>query len=428
MINNSDSEEIEDIILSIKKHKQLKDISNEAIKYHEAHKDDPYEKEPLNYIQERNPRKLISLSGPLGFTFFKNINGRKILLLGESHKVDTLCQSSLAYSIHRWLIELAIEAPECLDIFCEQVTNKKIKKETNILGKLFGLNKRHKETDETKHIILTHIMDPISRRYLKNYDSPLDAVRDTFRVCNNLTQGNQGLCPLPSLRYHVVDSRTVGKMENPFIEMSPKVFELGTKRITFVAEYVNVNHMEIWGYFSGLDRSKTSKQKFEAYSLMLFEGILDDPIEYVNRYLDNYFKIIDRTLKKVRNLIDLEKFKDCLYNASIFTEPTFKDFSGDEYSDIYKSSYLFFSVLYCTQMDVYFLLRWFQEYDLKKPGPSGCKDYKVAKNTIFYGGAKHQITYAEFFKEYFNVTPDIDIIHRDMDQCMFLSEEFDFFA
>src|SRR5438128_2094085 len=67
-------------------------------------------------------RRLTFLSGPISFVFYPNLNGKKILLMGEQHKMLNLCSLNLCpvskqkkkvcqiYEIHQWLKDLAINA------------------------------------------------------------------------------------------------------------------------------------------------------------------------------------------------------------------------------------------------------------------------------------------------------------------------------
>src|SRR5581483_2182367 len=79
-------------------------------------------------IQKKSPRHLTVLSGPNQFIFFPDINGKRVLLLGDVHNPIGRCKqtdcdeqknSCHIYEIQQWLRDLAQQAPECLDIFLE---------------------------------------------------------------------------------------------------------------------------------------------------------------------------------------------------------------------------------------------------------------------------------------------------------------------
>lgn len=83
-------------------------------------------------------------------------------------------------------------------------------------------------------------------------------------------------------------------------------------------------------------------------------------------------------------------------------------------------------------MDIYFLLRWFHTYDLNKMnyGREGCKNpkYVNAVNSIVYGGSSHIHFYCTFFKNYFNINPEIEIIQNYNNKCIIFEKPFDFFG
>src|SRR5437016_863621 len=84
-------------------------------------------KEQLTAIKgakRQYPRKLQLLSGPFHFAFFPDLLGKRLLLLGETHSDQGFCSSSQCqqkqpgcYEVHTWLRDLALEAPNCLDLF-----------------------------------------------------------------------------------------------------------------------------------------------------------------------------------------------------------------------------------------------------------------------------------------------------------------------
>src|SRR5258706_10683620 len=46
-------------------------------------------------LRPKNPRQLEILSGPVSFYFYHNLLGRRILLLGDRHNKDALCQQQI---------------------------------------------------------------------------------------------------------------------------------------------------------------------------------------------------------------------------------------------------------------------------------------------------------------------------------------------
>src|SRR5258706_772781 len=119
-----------------------------------------------------NPRKLSILSGPISFTFYHDLQGRRVLLLGDRHDAVHLCNVNVCnidrkqldyhvYEVHDWLMDLAKSSPECLDIFCELPYIIKKGHNFNIYGQ------------------------SIPNKPLKEYSAPIYAVRSKFRYCLN---------------------------------------------------------------------------------------------------------------------------------------------------------------------------------------------------------------------------------------------------
>ena len=116
-------------------------------------------------------RQLTTLSGPVSFYFYPDVGGKRVLLLGDHHVIESLCSESDddAQEVDEWLYQLASTAPECLDIFGEEY--------------FF-----HYPAQKGGAIRIQ--------------ESPVNAVRAKFMKCI----GNYSACP-GNLRYHYVDLR-----------------------------------------------------------------------------------------------------------------------------------------------------------------------------------------------------------------------------
>ena len=75
-------------------------------------------------IEETSPRSLVALSGPSIFAFYPNLNGKRVLLLGEVHGDINLCGQSKDYKVYpldQWIYDLSYSTTDCLDLFVEDV-------------------------------------------------------------------------------------------------------------------------------------------------------------------------------------------------------------------------------------------------------------------------------------------------------------------
>ncbi len=138
--------------------------------------------------QKRNhpSRNLKKLSGVDTFVFFDNILGKRILLLGESHEYEGLCEEDededagydpdwkeKSVEVQYWLPNLCKNAPECIDVLIEA---------EYATYKYFG------------------------------GESPLDDTLKKFEDCQQMSK-EKNLCKklYPYLRFHNVDARTISK-------------------------------------------------------------------------------------------------------------------------------------------------------------------------------------------------------------------------
>lgn len=148
--------------------------------------------ELMTNISPIQSRQLQILSGPNLLAFFPDIEGKKILLLGEVHTSRKMCYSKICqkkvndcyiYRIHEWLYHLSLIAPQCLDIFIEH----------NYLYE-------HFLPDFDKPVIIK--ITPGGTK------SPLEAIRYAFGPCYTSIAEKKSKCISDKLRYHYIDVRT----------------------------------------------------------------------------------------------------------------------------------------------------------------------------------------------------------------------------
>ncbi len=340
-------------------------------------------------------RQLKILSGPNFFAFFKSIDGRKILLLGESHNVENICQygdinlpkHNYIYEVQNWFSDLAMITNQCFDLFVE--------------------DQYHTNPDNNSIIQNNY-------QRLSNYHSPLTAV--VIRFANHRTE-------FTKIRYHYIDVRTYYDIDNNFSSPFDDLFfnndDSDSNYCLFdQTESIDEKHDEykqhIISYISGFDRSKKAQKHFENYLSDLFEmiGKNYDPKNY-EKYMEHYFKLIDKEISKIDKKYTRQAFyKNLLDIYYEFSEGILCDF------------------VFIIPMDIYFLSRSLIQFDQKKinRGPNNCSGQQI-KNIIFYGGAYHANIYMKFYEKFFNQEPTIYIDNIDpFEQCIVFDQPFDFLA
>lgn len=401
----------------------------------------------------------LRLSGNISFTFFHDLNGRRLLILGERHSIENICDNKeKAVHPHKFLFDLAKNAPECLDIFLEETSKDEI-----IKDKMFGyykyynsFTKMFKSKDNGEEEILKQ-MEIISNRDLSQYGSPLAAVREVFGFCDTSSQKNK--CPLSKVRYHYVDLRL--QNDNGSIKLydnfyDPVYFTPNYKKsLKAVAEMVDVENKILFEYHVGFDTSKQAKSLFKKFFISLYSPELYEMYEEQHKKYMKFYE--EEKRKSITNIGDFERFKNILYNSMMiskidtdiiieFTESHFGKFTGGflKYQELLNdkirkeslidSNYAFdikilsifiMGFILASQMDVYFLLRWFSKRGHNKDNDKTCESF--VKNSVVYVGSAHAETYTCFFKEWFNTDATIERRNNLNDSCMIVDEKFDFF-
>uniref|UniRef100_A0A6C0AFC6 Protein kinase domain-containing protein n=1 Tax=viral metagenome TaxID=1070528 RepID=A0A6C0AFC6_9ZZZZ len=396
LIKDNDIKYIEnDNFLSIcLKYKKIEKIIDELDNLEE-------EKDKKEFLHEQ--RNLEVLSGPIQFVFFPDINGQRILLLGENHSVENICKDKLLnyQEVHDWLFGLSLITPTCLDIFVET----DIKDRNSVID--------------------------LRERKLEDYDCPLNAIRGKFEICN-LTKNRREKCIIDNIRYHLVDIRELDMKYEKFIVM---LRSLESQNVIFSDEhFFNIEEIskkffkEIFLYLSGLDENSIGKREYykilelllknyykKNFLMSLFKSKYKEYIREYEEYRRQYKILINKQLRKIENF-NMTHFLESLFNA-YFKKGSIEDFTN---------------MLIDINMDVFFLLRYLHTYDSEKMmrGPEKCRteEFNKSKYSIVYGGAAHTETYKRFFIDYYNVNPIIDILNNSDNQCIKLPYSFDFFG
>ncbi len=335
-------------------------------------------------------RQLQKLSGTYQFVYFNNILGKRLLFLGEQHSNTGICDQVKItripiYELHQWLFDLSTQSPECLDLFVE---HSYLTSESQIGGQL---------------------LHPLSK-----YQSSLTAIKSIFSQCHTWSSQNKMNCVSDRLRYHYVDLRGFKSVSKSslldwYLTLGTSIlykyqFKPAPKEFKILLEYV-----------LGMNREVDAQFAYESLMLQLSKKISTlFSLSKSRQYMTIYWKLIDKETAKLDPRIDRTKFFQILL-------------------DIYfkRGTQKLLNSLFIIPQDVYFLLRLFIRFDTKKMsrGPALCQsqDNQQIKNGIFHGGGAHTKIYIEFIQQYFNTSPLINIVQDINNQCITLSEPFDFF-
>lgn len=338
-------------------------------------------------LRRKDPSRNIKiLSGPHRITFFRDVQGKRILLLGEQHNnigqctPETLAKKN-AFRVADWLVELGRNAPACLDIYTET----DYQKNTRLCP------------DERSHLNLVRCkFDEL----IKNKELPLH------------------------IRYHNIDVRIFKGYVFPTVMFAwkmgdPKNSTRAAEFSRFTDDYVlnrNKDHIKVVEYLLTIDRSKDAQAVYNAYMESIYSfvnGIRYDATTD-NLNFEGYTRLIDKEFAK-SSITDKSKFLLALKNT-------------------YLRNRSFYAFMIAVNMDLYFLVRLFINFDATKikRGPKGCQysENGTSNNVIVYGGSAHTLIYELFFAEYFGILPTLEIggksdYHK---KCLTFKKQFDFFT
>ena len=235
----------------------------------------------------------------------------------------------------------------------------------------------------------------MSKNKLTN--NSLQTIRDIFSSCDVFN--NRKICPIPSIRYHFIDVR----LETGFNGVLFTLLEFLRKirneidNFTGLLDFGDENYINILNYHVGFDVSLENEDIFKIF----FTGFYGDELYkvYMIKH-EKYMYFYERVLNKSINYIEFDRFKECYINSLLKSTvttryiselsniPKFSESSPNLSNDCFKIIEILTVMLLASQMDIYFLLRWFQNYD---------------------------------------VNPIIDIHNKYENECLILDEPFNFF-
>lgn len=336
-------------------------------------------------------RNLELLSGINDIAFFRDVMGKRILLLGESHDFEGICsnkqlKSTGSFSVEKWLYQLSQNSPECLDIFIEYP---------------------HKPLSSVK---VTH-------------DSPIARISNTFKEC-----GYNKSCNIEQLRFHQVDIRrhdvihsfgihTVLDEDGDVKDENVKDQQKFLKHEKLYSQHKTT----IINYALSLDKSVKSRNVYVKY----FYGIMDIFFEIDDKTQDEILQTHLRFMKIIdKELIKLDKSK--ISRAKLLKS------LRDVYTNMTNNN--IYEILFMIPMDLYVLSRIFILFDKTKMNRSvsGCRDskYSEIKNVIICSGGAHTDIYKDFMLNCFHQQPTFSD-NKD-DKCIMIKsivgQPFDFYG
>jgi hypothetical protein len=344
------------------------------------------------YIMSINlpSRNLKILSGPELFIFYRDILGKRILMLGETHHIDSICSTSLlktqgSFEIQDWLVQIGLNAPTCIDIFTET-------------GYKQSLNLYECPTTSSA---------PLSK-----FEAPLIAVECIF---NDLIENNK----MPSyVRYHNIDVRKYNNNLFPIAFWTTQYHNHTNLNKLLKFQNVNIKYhskkKQILSYALTLDLSTEATNYYNNYMRDMFDIISEDYTEHsYQKVFDNYVVLINKQFPKTQGINKNKMLQTLL--------------------DIYYDMVSIYDGLMLIPTDLYFLTRLFVRFDEKKiiRGPEGCrmKENATSNNVIVYGGREHIRVYNTFIQIYFNSSPTFIVDNGDKgSQCIKFETSFDFYT
>ena len=341
-------------------------------------------------------RNLKILSGPSTFIFYPNVNGRRILLLGEYHDDQGRCDFNTphadpVFEVHEWLGQLAVAGPECLDILLESN-------------------------------YLTASPEQSGGRPLSDFPDGIMAIEDKFQTCLTIQHQEKQQCFSDRVRFHYIDLRYL--KSNGSQEVYP-VARLHSMARYFGLDFRSVTDQLAQGKYRSHQRTLFMVAmgfNVNQAKTTIFMEYLDDlatqlglePLTDIQDYLAEYRQVVRKEMDKLAPNPNQQRFLLTLLDVLL---------AQAEHDSV---------LILTAPMDVYCLLRLFVQFDHEKlaRGPVMCRQskYDVIKNAVVYAGEAHIEVYDQFLQAYFQVKPTIAIEQPNDQKCLYFDQPFDFFA
>jgi hypothetical protein len=386
-------------------HQQCKKMMETDINMKKTTQKKPIVKKKIQKMHTKPiSRQLKVLSGPNFFVYYKNILGKRILLLGEHHNILGICSQYYCQNrptdcrvdeIQNWLHSLVKDSDQCLDFFNEEAS--------------------------IQHLQL------IQRggASLYCYNSPIVAIREEFKSCVSIPNHCHS-----NLRYHLINIRRIKfksekngqTLEYPLLILyyNPSNKEDFESTIVESVDPIYWNKRKhLYEYLLDLTVGPNSEgeQLFNQYLesiINLFKITVEvDFYQNIRLYMLNFHKLVSKQLSKLDPRMDKNKFLITLLDVFVNSKSTL------------------FTNLFILPQDIYLLSRLFIRFDPNKMlrGPISCQndDHAIIKNAIVYAGVFHSQNYQEFIENYFQIQPTIEIHQHEINKCIEFDQPFDYF-
>lgn len=389
---------MDDILDNINNINHIKNIINESIK--------------------PNPRQLNILSGPCLFTYYPNFINRKLLFVDEIHNkrhMFTQLTPSI-YETHRWLYDLCMDAPECVDLFLE-------------------IPYIHKINPNYDYKFIEKIPMETYNKPLVKFEAPLDAVRQIFSSCYTEKINEKKLCFSNMVRLHYVDIRMTNPIGSPIFEFQN--FETNNPNITKLTQLPTPTIDTITKIFNYIiyERNSSDGIIFFTYICDLYSQYdykLTSYKEKYYQYMSEYLRIRRKRIEKLDPIFNYSSFWESYFNVWIhyITNRMDNSLNPNHSNNIYSINFNIGQLL----IDLYIITRIFTKFDASKMsrGPTGCKNNPVTKNVIVYAGKDHCEFLAKALSKYKpNIMPLInsDICwQKGKKSHLIFDKPFDYFA
>jgi hypothetical protein len=376
-------------------------------------------------------RKLRGLIGPNYFAFFPNIDGRRILLIGETHMDPSYDIKAIeekgpgpVFEEHRWLRSLIIGAPECVDLMVEE-------------DFIADLSQKGEAEERSSSPAVQVDPDEQIVPKLVTYRSNIRAIKAAFAGCYTTDVAAKKTCFTTKLRFHYIDTRRFISREDKKTIVQSALTVLHRESREIIDGEIKLNAVvypafrsmrrellkRMFAYAIGEDATETSKKIYR---------------QFMRNVIENWFLFnqghYDRT--EVKKMMRDERLYISVLQA--MTERRFRKAPSisrarfvDALTDVIADSGLPLAMMNAP-MDAHCLLRIFALYEEAKlpRGPEGCRSLRFLenRNVIVHSGRAHSKTYTDFFKRYFGAVPSLLADTSATQNYVLLQESFDFFA
>lgn len=318
---------------------------------------------------------------------------RRLLSLGDIHTHYDHRKEPNVITLTTFLKKIIRQSDHCIDLFVEDLVYQK----QPMIQKNYARGKA-----------------------LRNYQSPLNAVRGEFNQCSKHNIGGHK-CPFPNLRYHNWDMRF--RTHTPWSSWTADPYDevFFSVNVDTHKAIKKCDHASVVKYLLGFPLPEANREKIDDIFQEHFIkkaprymrgdngdfGALLDHIKEIEEFKKHHNEIIQESYKKLMKHV---KFPKSFLNTFIKSH---KRMIMESVTT--QSAHVFETVVDYTLImtDFYMLCRMFQKYDIsKRRGPKKCRDSDLAERMILYAGARHNKHIKYFLEEMFGIKPKIFVSQR----------------